>query len=296
MGIADPVLRAFENGVDRHRRVGSDRDERGVRPILQEAPHQISEKIAVAADWSIDPTGRLWVIGEQEFVKRLAHAVETLELIAFNAAGILDHACYGERIVGGELRIKPRPRRKQLARASRVAEISHRLAREHRIVGKAALLRTLDFGIPVGALDQPHRQSAPQPACGFLDPVDQRRRALLISLHGQRESVPTAQRAVGEHRCDDIKSKLEPISLLCVHGETEAMFAGLARKLEHLRHELGENEVARDRLEAGMQGGKLDGNARTVRAIAGMRGDGVNGMGVGAEIALGISSRARPLP
>ena len=45
-------------------------------------------------------------------------------------------------------------------RASHVTEIGHRLAGEHRIIGEPALLRPLDLGVPIGALDQPHRQPA----------------------------------------------------------------------------------------------------------------------------------------
>ena len=61
------------------------------------------------------------VIGEQELVEHLAHAVQALELVAFDAAGVLDHARHRERVVGGELRIEPRPRRQQPARAGVVA-------------------------------------------------------------------------------------------------------------------------------------------------------------------------------
>jgi hypothetical protein len=35
--------------------------------------------------------------------------MQALELVTLHAAGILDHARHGERIVGGELRIEPRP-------------------------------------------------------------------------------------------------------------------------------------------------------------------------------------------
>ena len=54
------------------------------------------------------------LLGEQRLVERLAHAVQALELVAFDAAGLLDHARDGERVVGGELRIETRPRGEQL--------------------------------------------------------------------------------------------------------------------------------------------------------------------------------------
>ena len=95
----------------------------------------------MAADRRVDAHGGLAAIRRQRLVEHLAHAVQALELVAFDAAGVLDHARDRERIVGGELRIEPRPRRQQLAGAVQVAEVGHRLAGEHRIVGEPALLR-----------------------------------------------------------------------------------------------------------------------------------------------------------
>ena len=195
------------------------------------------------ADRSVDPTRRLRVIGEQELVEHLAHAVQALELVALDAAGVFDHAGDGERVVGGELRIEPRPRGEQLARAGGIAEVGHRLACEHGIVGKAALLRALDLGIPIGALDQPHRQPAAEARRDVIEPVDHGGSALLIGLHGEPEAVPAAQRAVGEHRRHHVKGELEPIGFLGVDGEIEAVRARLARKLERLRHKFAQNHA-----------------------------------------------------
>ena len=61
--------------VDRHVRIGGDRDERGIGAVLQEPPHQISEQIAMAADRRIDAAGRVGQFREQRGVERLAHAV-----------------------------------------------------------------------------------------------------------------------------------------------------------------------------------------------------------------------------
>ena len=96
----------------------------------------------------------------QRLVERLAHAVQPLKLEAVDAAGILDHAGDGERIVGGELRKQTAACREQASDAGHVAKIGHGLAREHRIIGEPALLRALDLGVPIGAFDQPHREPA----------------------------------------------------------------------------------------------------------------------------------------
>ena len=49
-------------------------------------------------------------------------------------------------------------------RAGDVVQVGHRLAGEHRIVVEAALLRALDLGVPIGALDQAHHH-APVERC-----------------------------------------------------------------------------------------------------------------------------------
>ena len=114
----------------------------------------------MAADRRIDPARRLRQLGHQRLVEHLAHAVQALELVALDPARILDHARDGERVVGGELRVEMRARGQAVARAGGVAEVGHRLAGEHRIVGEPALLRALDLGVPIGALDQAHHQAA----------------------------------------------------------------------------------------------------------------------------------------
>ena len=92
--------------------------------------------------------GRFRQFGEQRLVERLAHAVEPLEFKTFDAAGVLDNAGDRQRVVGGELREQAVARREQPLHASHVAEVGHRLAGEHRIVGKPALLGALEFGCP----------------------------------------------------------------------------------------------------------------------------------------------------
>ena len=61
------------------------------------------------------------VVAAQGLVKHLAHAVQTLKLIAVDTIGILDHAGDGECVMGRELRKEMRTRRKQLLRAGGVS-------------------------------------------------------------------------------------------------------------------------------------------------------------------------------
>ena len=149
----------------------------------------------MAADRRIDAAGGIGHLREQRLVERLAHAVQALELVALDTAGFLDHRRDRERVVGGELRKQPRPRRQQFARSLNEAQVGHRLAGEHRIVGKPALLRALHLGVPVGALHQPHHQPAVEALGRLRQPVDDRGCALLVRLHGEAEAVPIAQRS-----------------------------------------------------------------------------------------------------
>src|SRR5205807_1916432 len=128
--------------------------------VFQEAPHEISEQVAVAADGGVDADGGRWMIRAYKIVKHFAHAMQALELVASNSAGFLDYARHRQRIVSGELRINARAGCEQLARADGIAEIGHRLAGEYGIIRQPALLRALDLGVPIGALDQAQHDAA----------------------------------------------------------------------------------------------------------------------------------------
>ncbi len=189
--VADPGLRPFQDILDRHAWVGGGGDERGVCAVLQQPPNEIGQQIAMAADRRIDPARRARHVGEQRLIQHLAHAMQALEFVALGATGLLDHARHRQRVVGGELRIEPGPRPQQLPHAGHVGQIGHRLPREHRIVGEPALLRALDLGVPVGALDEPHHQPAAEPMRGVVEPADHRAGALLIRLHGPSRNRPS---------------------------------------------------------------------------------------------------------
>src|SRR5262249_56739696 len=106
-------------------------------------------------------------------------------------------------------------------------------------------------------------------------------RPVLRAWHRAPEAAPAAKGGAGVPRRYHVERELEPVGLLGIHREIEVEVARLARKLEHPRHQFGQHTMARYRLEPRMQGGELDRNAGTVRAIAGARGDGIDGMGIG---------------
>ena len=221
--VGDPALRPAQNIADRHTGIRRDRHERGIGAVLQQPPHQIGQQIAVAADRRVDAAGDVGQFGEERLVERLAHAVQALEFVSLDAAGVLDDARDGERIVRGELRKDARAQRQQFAHAGHVAEVGHGLAGEHRIIGEPALLRALDLGVPIGALDQPHGEPAAARLRRVRDPVDHLRRALLIGLHREAEALPAAQRGIGQHGADHVERQFEPVGLLGIDGELQVV-------------------------------------------------------------------------
>ncbi len=241
----------------------------------------------MAADRRVDPAGGLRQLGQQHLVEHFPHAVQALKFIVRDPARILDHARDGERIVGGELRIEPRPRRQQPVGTSQVGQIGHRLAGEDRIVCEPALLRALDLAVPIGALHQPHHQAAAARLGGLGQPVDHGAGALLIGLHRQAESIPAAQRRVGQHRRDHLERELEPVGFFRIHREVEVMVARLSGEHDDVRHQLGEHARPRHRLEARMQRRQLDRDAGPVRqrVVAGPGPDGVDRRRIGGQIA-----------
>ena len=249
----------------------------------------------MAADGCVDAARDLRQFGEQRCVKRLAHAVQPLKLEPFHAAGILDHAGDGERVVGGELRKNTRSCAEERSRASHVAEIGHGFAREHRVVGQSAFLRALDLGVPVRALDQADGQPAAERDGRLFDPADHRESAFLIGLHRKPESVPAAQRPIAEHGRDDVERQFQPVRFLGVDREGKLAGLGEAREFDHAWRQFRQHALARDGLEARMQRGELYRNSRPSGqgCVAGTRSDRRDRSRVGVEIFLGVGRVAR---
>ncbi len=197
----------------------------------------------------------------------------------------------------GELRIKPRTRRQEIADACHIAQVGHRLAGEDRIVRQAAFLRALDLAVPIGALHQPHHETAIERFGGGAHPRDHRARALLVGLNGEAETLPSGQRGIGGDLADHVEREFEPVGLLGVDGEIEIVLLGGAGEVEQPRCQFGQHALTRNRLIARMQRRELDRYSRPLRqgGIAGDLADGLDRPGIGIEIARGILRAARAL-
>ena len=295
-GRSDQLLRPHDEARHRHGGVGSERHERRIGAILEQPAHQIGEQVAMPADRCINAAGELRSLAEQCLVKLLAHAVQALEFEAGRAAGTGEDRGDGEGIVGGKLRKQARTRCEQFLRAGHVIEIGHGFPREHRIIGEAALLRAFHFGVPIGALDEPHRETAIMVSGECEDVIDHGGGAFLVGLNGEAETMPAGERGRGGKRRENIEREFEPVGFLGIDGEIQVVGACRGGEFEAAGHELGEHAGARQRLVAWAERRKLDRNPRPVRKGIGARrgADRRDGPGIGGEIALRILGRARP--
>ncbi len=160
------------------------------------------------ADRRVDAAARAFR-GAHDLVQALAHAVQALELEA--RAVRARHRQHGGDAVGvvrGELRIEPVAPVEQHPRAADPRRIGRGLSGEDRELRHARLLRALDLGVPIGALDEPDHQA---PVMAFGQRVQMRnhlRRAPRIRLHDHAEAVPAGERGIGQQRLDHVERQL----------------------------------------------------------------------------------------
>ncbi len=158
--------------VERDVGVGDLVHERGVGAVLQQPAHQIGEQGFVRADRRIDATRPVELLRPDDLlVKRLAHAVQALELVLPGIEILAGHGVdggQGQRIVGGELRERRVGRGQKLARAGEVGDVGVDAPREDRKVFQPVELGALDLAVPVGALDQPYHQPPPAAAAEVM--------------------------------------------------------------------------------------------------------------------------------
>ncbi len=248
----------------------------------------------MAADRRVGAVGDVGAIFAELCIERLAHAMQALEFEAA-AVGQFEDGRDRQRVVGSKLRKNLRPQCQQLSRAGDVVQIGHRLAREHRIAIKAALLRALDLGVPIGALDQPHHHFAVQVLRETIDMIDYLAGSLLVGLDRQAKAIPAGERAFRERGCDDVERQFEPIRFLGIDGEIEIVRHRPLRQVDQPRHQFSHHALMAHGLKTRMQRGKFDRDAWTAGqgTTIGGTADRLDGARVGTEIALGIISGAR---
>ncbi len=265
-------------------------DEAGIRAILQQPPHQVSEQVAMSADRRVD-AGVIALLADQALVEALAHAVEALELEVAAAARPFEQSGYGQRIVGREGR-EDMLRLQHVVRAGEIGDVGRRLAGEEGVIGKPLLLRPLDLAVPIGALDQPDGETPPRLRAQSVDPGEDRPAPLAVGLDGHAEPVPAPERGEGRDPLDDIEAHFEPLALLGIDGETDALVLGEQRQRLDLPEQRRHATLILRHLVARVERRQLDRNRMSARRHLADRADRPL---VGAEIALGVREGARRL-
>ena len=292
-GVGSERRGPLQQPLDRHARVGRLRDEGGIGAVLEQPSHEVGEQVAMRADRCVGAAGVTALGLDEAVVERVAHPVQALELVALRADAGGDRG-HRRGVVGGELRIEPRPQRQQPRGGGLVGEVGHRLRGEDGVARKPPLLGALDLGVPVGALDEAHHQP-PVVALGERrDMVDHGEAPLLVGLDRQAEAVPAGERGVGQHRLDHVERKLEAVGLLGVDGEVEVEALRRPRQLEDHRDQLGHHPRALRRLVARVQRRELDRDAGSVGqgGVAGGAADRLDRLGVAPAVGLGVGRGA----
>ena len=281
-GIVDP--RQFR---DHGQRIASDRfrcntgiddlvDEGTVGAVFQQAAHQVSEQVLVFAHRRVDTATGL-VLAHDEVVQRFAHAVQPLKLVSLTVRRQFQHRGDRVRIVCRELRVDAVGHRQQFACAGDIGQVGIDLAREYRVTGKAQHLRALDFGIPVGALDQAHHDPAVETRGQRVQPVEHGRRALAECLHDHAETVPATQRRVGEHGFDHVQRNVQAIGFLGVDIETHVGRRSQHCQRFHPRHQFIHDPRVLADFVTRMQRGKLYRDAGIIARVGVHAGAGQSG-------------------
>ena len=283
---------------ERHRIVQKAVHEGRVGAVLQQPPHQIAEQFLVRTHRRVDAHGREIANPPPRFVvEQFAHAVQPLELAGLvRLAAEFQHRGDGVRIVGGEVRLQMR-RLEQASRARQIRHVRERLAGVDGIARQALHLCALDLEIPIGALHQAHVQRAFE----GRQPVDDRRGALRVRLHGEAKAVPARQFRGACHMFEEAQRELEALGFFGVDGEQQFAFRCFLGEAEQRRAEGVLNPLRLQRLEARMQRRELHGDSRP--GAGGIRSAPVllrriahnpNRVAIGVQVAGRVLERASP--
>ncbi len=289
-GGLDVRDRVADHALDRQRFVDDAVHERGVRAVLEQAPHEVRQELLVRADGRVNAAGQGAArrVGELR-VQLLAHAVQALEL-EFPAAAACEVDDRGRRmrVVRRELRIYAARALQEDARAGQVGDVRVRLAGVDRVARQAAFLRTLDLAVPVGALHEPDAERAVRRIGPLLQVAQHVRRPLRISLDREPQPVPAGERGRIEQPVDEAERELEAVRLLGVDRHRDASPSRGERKRFDPRPELREHLALPPELVARVQRRELDRDARPAlgrAARAHRAADGLDRGAIGVQVA-----------
>ena len=198
------------------------------------------------------------ILGAQQFVQRLAHPQQALELVACTGRRHGVDRAHGVRIVGGELRVDMRGIGEQALGAAQIREIGAGLARQHRIAGQAQDLCALDLAVPVGAFDEAHGDAPVESMAQSVQPIDGRRCSLGVGLHGDAEAAPSGQVGRLQYGLNDRQRQVQALSFLGIEVEADVAGTRVHRERVYARYQFRHHASVRELFIAGMQRRQFD--------------------------------------
>jgi hypothetical protein len=149
-------------------------------------------------------------------------------------------------------------------------------------------LRALDLAVPVGALDEPHHQSAAAFAGDLFQRGDDAGPALLVGLHRQPQAAPWTQRRFARQPVQNLQRQHKPVGLFGIQREIDVGLGRQMRQPQHARIQLVPHTLFLRGFIAWRQRRQLDRNAVRVFRPGGNPADGGDRRGIGPLIAPGI--------
>ena len=107
-----------------------------------------------------------------------------------------------------------------------------------------------DFGIPVGAFNQAHRDFAPFGFGQGGQPMDDADGPFLISLNRQAQPLPIIQIRVRKDRFEDIQRHFQALRFLGIDSHRNAAGTGAFRQIKQFRLQFGDGTPALQRFIA----------------------------------------------
>ena len=133
-------------------------------------------------------------------------------------------------VVGGELRVDQIRYRKQFFRTGQIGNVGVHLTGIDRITFQTVHLRTFDFAIPVGALNQADHQATAAARGEVNQVVDNIRAALLVGLNNKADTVPARQFRFKTQFFQQIEGDLQSVCLFSIDIDTDVVLAGQQSK------------------------------------------------------------------
>ena len=198
-------------------------------------------------------------------IQRFAHTVQALELVLTRIVvltGQLINRRQRMGVVGGELRVDQIRYRKQFFRTGQIGNVGVDLTGIDRITFQTVHLRTFDFAIPVGALNQTDHQATAAARGEVNQVVDNIRAALLVGLNNKADTVPARQFRFKAQFFQQIEGDLQSVGLFSIDIDTDVVLAGQQSKRLQTRIEFIHHAVILRAAITRMQRRQLDRNAR----------------------------------